>query len=332
MKLKKAADLYNKFILKLERVLGKKPSIFQICFYALFCAKDYILYGSSISDFFELGFYRLKARDKKTYLTCRFYQKFYHLFDSDDYIWDYNKKSYQYQCLKNYMGREQLFSEQLSEEDFRSFLLRHPVFMYKPDQNECGNGVERIDSSKYDFHNLYSYVTKEPAVIDEVIVQHPDLESFSPNSVNTLRIVTAKVDHEVTIIAAALRLGSGNSVVDNFSAGGYVGAVNLKTGRIIADGVDHCGKIYSVHPVSHVQFKGFQIPNWDKVIDLLQSCAADYRVNFVGWDVAVRAHDAVIVEANIIPMIHVFQIAGNGGKKEIFKELYQKKQLLGGQK
>ena len=93
-----------------------------------------------------------------------------------------------------------------------------------------------------------------------------------------------------------------------------------------------CGKIYSKHPVSHVQFKGFQIPNWDKVIDLLQSCAADYRVNFVGWDVAVRAHDAVIVEANIIPMIHVFQIAGNGGKKEIFKELYQKKQLSGGQK
>lgn len=324
---KKAKKYMKKFNLMLERVLGKKPNTFQFIYYFLFFARDFIMFGSSITDFFELGFYKMDSKDKKSYLTCRFYQKFFPLFDSEEYIWDYNKKSTQYRCLKKYMGREQLFSEKMTEDEFMSFLKRHPVFLLKPDENECGNGVERIDSSKYDFQTLYAYVTREPAVIDEPIVQHTALDAFCPESVNTLRIVTARIENEVTIIAAVLRVGSGNCVVDNFATGGFAGAIDLSTGQIIADGEDHSGKSYREHPLSHVTFKGFQIPNWDKVINLIRSCAEEYKVNFVGWDVAVREKDAVVVEANIIPMIELFQIAGNGGKRAIFEELYQKKLL-----
>ena len=39
---------------------------------------------------------------------------------------------------------------------------------------------------------------------------------------------------------------------------------------------------------------------------------------------AVRENDCVVVEANVGPMIHVYQMGENGGKRKIYKRLLRK--------
>lgn len=127
-------------------------------------------------------------------------------------------------------------------------------------------------------------------------------------------------------------MGSGTSIVDNFTAGGVVGAIDIATGRIIAEGEDKKGDRYKEHPFSHIPLKGFQIPNWDKVLSLVDDCAKAYCINYVGWDVAIRENDAVLVEANIRPMIHAYQVAGNGGKRKVYDRLLELKEQFDNEK
>ena len=317
-------ELTSKFDSLLARVLGHSPSMKERIPYALGWFKDFIIYGTTFTDYFEIGFYSLKPSEKETYLTQRFAHKFAFSVDTEESINAHNSKVLEYQKLKPFFKRDQLSATDCSFEEFAAFTSKHPTFLYKPDQNDCGKGIQKITvTPETDLHDLYAQLTQSAAVLDELVIQHPSLEQLSPGSVNTIRIISLKVGSEVHLLAAAIRTGNGKDPVDNFAMGGVAGAVDLATGTIIADGVDHSNRTYALHPVSQIPLKGFQIPLWDEVTQLVKDAGQAYDHNYIGWDIAVREKDCVVIEANPRPMIQLFQVAGNGGKKKVFKEAYK---------
>lgn len=159
--------------------------------------------------------------------------------------------------------------------------------------------------------------------MDEPVIQHPELQRLCPSSVNTIRIVSARVNGNVHVIGAALRMSDGKHIVDNYSQGGLAAAIDLKTGRIIGGGINYSNKGFEAHPFSYIPFRGFQIPLWDNVLELVEHAGMDYTLNLVGWDVAIRENDCVLIEANPHPMVRGYQIAGNGGKRVEFRRLYK---------
>lgn len=269
-----------------------------------------------------MGFYQLSYSEKKTYCTQRLAKKVAFALDTKEQINRHNSKAYEYEHLKDFFGREQLITYKCSYEDFCSYIKRHPVIFIKLDGECCGTGIKKITVDESNQKVVYEKVHAINAVIDEPVMQHLKLEKLCPGSVNTVRIITAKVEGTVYIIGAALRMGNGRSDVDNFGQGGIAGALDKKTGIIIERGIDHSNRRYDEHPYSHVRIKGFQVPNWDKVLHLINKCAKVYDLNYVGWDVAIRQDDCVIIEANPRPMIEVIQLAGNGGKKAEYKRIY----------
>ena len=241
---------------------------------------------------------------------------------------EYNSKRKEYEALKPFFGREQLFTKDCTWEAFLKFTDIHPQFLVKPDDTDCGEGIRFFDVKDYstdDKKKLFESLQNEDSIIDERIIQHHKLGELCPGSVNTVRFVTVKIEGVVHHVGAALRMGSGTSIVDNFTAGGVVGAIDITTGIIIADGEDKKGDRYKEHPFSHVPLKGFQIPNWEEVLKLVDACAEAYCINYVGWDIGIRENDAVLVEANIRPMIHAYQVAGNGGKRKVYDQLLKMK-------
>lgn len=72
------------------------------------------------------------------------------------------------------------------------------------------------------------------------------------------------------------------------------------------------------HPVTGTIVPGFEIPHWDKVIQICLD-AAKYKegANYIGWDVAIRENDVVLVEANTNHGI--FQIEDRVGKYQFIK-------------
>jgi len=68
----------------------------------------------------------------------------------------------------------------------------------------------------------------ESFVLQEKIIQHDELAKFHPNSVNTCRILTARVQSEIVFLAALFRMGQKQTKVDNGSAGGIMCFIDEK--------------------------------------------------------------------------------------------------------
>ena len=95
-----------------------------------------------------------------------------------------------------------------------------------------------------------------------------------------------------------MRVGKGNSVIDNASAGGVFGVINIDTGRIYA-ACDRWGNSFDVHPDSGKHLIDLEVPRWNEVKELVKKAAQVLpEVRYVGWDVAVTNTGCVLIEGN----------------------------------
>lgn len=280
-----------------------------------------VLYGADRSNYEKLNFKNKGFFEKFTYLTHTFEYKFAYEVDDINEIRKYGQKPAMYAAIKDYIGREQLFVPGATRDDFKSFVSRHPVFIYKPDDMDGGHGVKRYEIVGSDVDSLYEEISKTHCVIDEPVIQNEALDRLCDKSVNTIRIVTLRIGNDIHFIAAALRMGNGSACVDNFSSGGIVSCVDLNTGIVVGDGEDLQGNKYPKHPYSGITLKGYQLPHWDKAIALVESAAQQFPINYVGWDVAIRKDDCVFIEANPHCQINAIQLGGAGGRKKQYKKL-----------
>lgn len=288
------------------------------------CAIDgivsFIIFGSTITDYFELSFWNKTLFEKAKYATWRLHKRFIYEVDEIATIERLTNKYNMYDTLKKYVNREQLYSKVMSFDDFADYCTRHSMFFAKPCNNSCGEGIERIDVNLEDLDSLYLRLIKEETILESPIVQHHDMLELNHSSVNTLRIFTYRVNDCIYYTGCALRIGT-TGYIDNYSAGGLVCSVDLKTGKTKAKAENHLGQRFSEHPLSHVKLESFQVPRWNEVIDYVFQMAQNYDLNYVAWDIAVEENGVDLVEANPAGMINVIQIAGGDPKKEIIKSL-----------
>lgn len=212
------------------------------------------------------------------------------------------------QVYKDYIGRKFWINRDSTYEEFVDFLDGVETIFIKPIEAGGGNGAEKIKvagDTKALYENLMS---RERVLVEECIVQHKAISEISPNSVNTIRVVALQDDNGVHILCTNMRFGI-HEAVDNLSQGGVVADIDTATGVIVTDAVDGKGNVYLTHPVTDKQFKGFKVPNWDKVIKTATDAMGVLDgINYVGWDIAVCEDKAVIVEGNTMPDLELVQL------------------------
>ena len=144
-----------------------------------------------------------------------------------------------------------------------------------------------IDEARKD-KSLFSRQTY--LLLDECIKQDSCM-SFGNKSVNTIRVYTI-IDTcgKAHVVQTILRVGVGDSVVDNYCSGGYIYPVDIKSGRVDNTGWGH-GADYSgimIHPGTDIKMLGYQIPYWNDVKRYSCSLAEHLpEVRCVGWDIVV---------------------------------------------
>jgi hypothetical protein len=133
------------------------------------------------------------------------------------------------------------------------------------------------------------------------IEQHPAMRQLNASSVNTLRLVSFCSNQRAEVSFGALRVGTGQSAVDNWAAGGLIVRIDLGSGELRGDGFfkPGYGGRASVHPDSGVVFDGFRIPFFSEAVAMVVRLH-EYlpRIHSVGWDVAITDDGPVIVEGN----------------------------------
>lgn len=210
-------------------------------------------------------------------------------------------------------------------DDFLEFAEGLEEAFCKPLGSGGGLGTFKVDlrgdltvlRAVYD--NFYS----QPLVlVEESVKQHPAINEFYPNSVNTVRLVTVQDHNGVQVISAGIRFGS-NGIVDNFSADGMVSDVDLATGRIATAAVDKKGNVYQKHPYSNKKFVGFELPFWDEIVQTAHDAMAVLPgVNYVGWDIAIGPEFVSLIEGNSEPDLVLVQAPyapAKEGKRYLFQ-------------
>ena len=103
--------------------------------------------------------------------------------------------------------------------------------------------------------------------------------------------------------ARYLRTARGVSIVDNFDAGGIHVAVDLATGKLCSNATDEQMHDYPTHPLTGTKLNGFQLPNWDKALDVLHRASREMYAlpgcRYLGWDIAFLKNGEVsVIECN----------------------------------
>lgn len=291
------------------------------------CARKY---GAGYMDYELFELYNVPKEQRDTYLTRGRNNQLVIKYCDKSFLPDFVEKDRFNERFSHFLHREWLKVQTSPKEDVLAFMEKHKRFMVKEIVGSCGKGVHLTDISQHpSLDALYDTILKSygDSILEQLIVQHPEVSSIYPHAINTLRVVTIVTTEDGKsilsvpedkrhlhplkshVICVYFRIGNGGNSVDNFNSGGMVAPVDEKTGIVTQVAIDKAKNIYETHPTTGTAIKGFQFPHWDKVIALCsQASLVIPEMGYAGWDVAVTPDGAVFVEGNEFPGHDLYQL------------------------
>ncbi len=252
------------------------------------------------NDYMEFDFAILSRAERATWVTSPLALELSNRYDDPAQVHRFHHKVDFNRDFEQFLGREWLELAAGNAEDLRAFAQRHPVFIAKVPVSKSGLGVRRYDAADVaDWAAFHSeLLAKGEVLIEERIVQHPDLEAIAPGTANTTRVTTfVKDDGTVEIINMAQKFGRGQ-VSDQASFGGFYTALH-EDGRAMGMGYSTDGHLFETHPDTGYRIADYRLPMMDEVRALITEVALVVpEVRYVGWDIVVTPTGPVLVEGN----------------------------------
>ena len=228
-----------------------------------------------------------------------------------------------------YTRNGKLFYDEYHDGEDISTILNHDMDAFaKQFDGQLGNGAFAIkiqDSKVYIDNELVSSTddliktfTTTNYIIQERIIQHPEINRLCSTAVNTIRLVTLITpNEEIIAVRAGLRIGREGSRVDNCAKGGIFVGIDMNTGKLMKKGIikPPQGMVVYQHPDNGVVFEGFEIPFFKEAVEMAKELHSKlYRIHSVGWDIAITSEGPTFIEGNSLWEISGTQAAVGGLK------------------
>lgn len=272
---------------------------------------------------YQYEFYRLDENQRNEFVSRAANKLFYRTIPKDKKAIFWHKQEF-LKKYSSYIHRKWLFVPEASFLEFVKFATIGRCIK-KPDDSCCGKGVEIITfpSSESELKALYDQLVNEKCLLEELIHGCKEIQTFHPNSLNSIRVVTVASPNGNVVFGSFIRFGAGNSVVDNAHAGGIFAQVNVETGIVESDGINVNGRTFSVHPDTLLPIKGFCIPLWEEIKKTCIEASYITPENIItGWDVVINDKGEIeFVEGNHGPDFDVMQSPLKVGVKKRLKSL-----------
>lgn len=272
-----------------------------------------IRYGAGYYDYEIFEFYNMNHEHRKTYVTRVKNKKIISIMNDDGYSDIYDSKNKFNKRFEKYLNRDWLDMTQANFEEFEKFVnsKQKEYIFAKPNNGSSGNGIEKIKVTDYkSLKDLYDYLKeKDFGVVEELIVQHKDLQKLYPNSINSYRIVTIVIDNKPRCVYAVCKMGTGGHFVDNSSNGGIFAPIDLENETIANVALSEHGDIFEKHPDTEIELVGYKLPFVKEALELCFKAAMEIeQIKFAGWDIAITESGPVIVEGNDYPSYDFWQL------------------------
>lgn len=185
---------------------------------------------------------------------------------------------------------------------FCSFCLKYQNLFMKRNSSSKGRGIlsKQVEDME-DAKELYYSLEKDGDdwIIEEKIRQVAEMAEWNPSSVNTVRLPSILNEGKFDVLGPFFRTGRNGAIADNAGAGGVFACIDKDTGVLYTDGIDEHGVYYKKHPNSGKDYKGWQVPRWQELLDLAQEIHRTIpRHLYVGWDFALTEKGWVLIEGN----------------------------------
>ncbi len=192
----------------------------------------------------------------------------------------------------------------------------------KPADDNQGAGAMLIRSapSEQEVEDVEAAALKVDYMFQEALDQHPEMDRLHPGCLNTLRVVTGMTtDGAFPVLGAVLRVGQGESPVDNAHAGGLFVGVDRETGQLRSRAHSYFafgGATYTRHPGTGVVFEGFEVPHFAEAVELARRAHERLPLLYVGWDIGITPNGPVLVEGNSGAQLLLMEVAAGGFKTD----------------
>lgn len=294
---------YKAFFDTVKEVSKKNDkSYVVILFDVIYCG---LKYEAGYIDYKLFEMYKLNSKERETIVTRGKNNKIIKKVNNMKEAYKFEDKALFNKLYDKFLNRKWLLLNNNLEE-FKNFIKEVPEIIVKPLSLSCGKGVEKIKTGKKNAEKLYNtLIQNNQILVEEVAIQHDDINSVYPYAVNTVRVVTLNKK----VVAAFIRFGNNKNVVDNFNHGGMVTTININTGIVEYPAIDKSGNVYESHPMTKKAIVGLKIPMWNKVKKLcIDACDVTPEIGYIGWDVCVGEKKPFLIEGNDFPGHDLYQL------------------------
>ena len=177
-------------------------------------------------------------------------------------------------------------------------------FIAKPSLDSgSGRLIQFYDSKNMEISEIEKILQNLQSnyVVQRLVEQHEEISKLHAKSLNTIRIVSFHFKGEVHILSTLLRMGAGDSKVDNISAGGFACPIN-EDGSLNKFAVNRKSEWCEQHS-GGAYFADIKVPSFSKVIDIIKIYHKQlpyFRI--IGWDFAIDKYgEPVFIEYNVSP-------------------------------
>ena len=313
--------------------LNKDFTIDELFYLSIY---DYWVYGNTISEEIYFHFPYKTHKEKSEYMTFRSRLKLMKRINNFEDSYLFNNKYETYKLFKDSFLRDVVkISDESDFNSFASFVEKHREFVIKPTSSHLGIGVRKMtvekDVDKVElFHSLLqegkklssdSFNQDSSFLLEELIEQDSRLAAIHPYSVNGIRITTLRLDNEVKILYPWFKVGANKSFVTSAAFGTYDAGIDAETGIVYTDGYKENGEHDAEHPLTKIQFKGYQIPEWNELLQLVKNLSDRIpTVRYIGWDMVLTPKGWCIMEGNFTGDF-MWQMFNEKGFKKEFETL-----------
>lgn len=208
-------------------------------------------------------------------------------------------------------------------------LAGHNDFVIKPAKGRVGGGIitvsERrgnnwlsLNGQEYSLNHLkrhisdiifgvFSYDLQDRAIIEELILQHRDLQRLSPFGLADVRLIIMDDKTIMPMLRVPTKDSDGKS---NLHQGALGVGIDLQTG--ITNNAVWMGKEITHHPDSSFPLIGQQLPFWAEIIKIGETASRATPLNYLGVDIGIGRQGPVMLEINVRPGLEIQNINNCG--------------------
>lgn len=155
-------------------------------------------------------------------------------------------------------------------------------------------------------------------VFQDAVIPHPVIATLTGSqALSTVRVVTVNHSDTPEVLYSIWKLPSPTAMSDNFwQKGSLISLVERFSGVVqrVRYGAGLDTQWVEAHPVTGAQLLGTTLPCWQSVVDLALAAHATVPDNgILGWDIAITARGAVLIECNENTGHGLYQLASGRG-------------------